>query len=139
MHVHEFKKMLSGVFFNYLPLRPFTRCVAPPTPIRPLLQKLRPPPGTPLIWIKNRKKDGFTWLRYRVINYNCKKRTLYCRATIGLREVRNQFPISIIVTVLPCIILVNPMDDPLCLVKIGLDMEKKQKSLILVIFDEYLA
>ena len=49
--------------------------------------------------------------RYRVINCNCNKRALYCKATIGFREVHNQFPISNIVTVFPCISLIYPMDD----------------------------
>ena len=74
-----------------------------------------------------------------VIIYNCNKRTLYYRASIGFRKVHNQFPISNIVTVLPCIGLVNPMDDLICLVKVGLNMEKTQKSLILTSFDGYLA
>ena len=76
---------------------------------------------------------------YRVINCNCNKRTFYCRATIKFSEVHNQFPISNIVTVLPCIGLVNPMDDLICLVKVGLNMEKTQKSLILFSIDGYLA
>ena len=76
---------------------------------------------------------------YRVIICNCNKRTLYCRATIGFGEVRNQFPISNIVTVLPCISFINPMDDLTCLVKVGLNREKNQKSLISASFDEYLA
>ena len=76
---------------------------------------------------------------YRVINCNCNKRALYCRATIGFREVHNQFPITDIVTVLPCIGLVNPMDDLICLVKVGLNIEKTQKSLILASFDGYIA
>ena len=82
---------------------------------------------------------GMKHPEYRVINCNCNKRTFYCRATIGFREVHNQFPISNIVTVLPCIGLVNPMDDLICLVKVGLNMEKTQKSLILASFDGYLA
>ena len=51
----------------------------------------------------------------------------------------NLFPISNIVTVLPCINFINPMDDLICLVKVGLNMEKTQKSLILASFDGYLA
>ena len=76
---------------------------------------------------------------YRVIDCNCNKRALYCRAAIGFREVHNQLPISNIVTVLPCIGLVNPMDDLTCLVKVGPNMEKTQISLILASFDVYLA
>ena len=78
-------------------------------------------------------------MQYPVINCSCNKLSLYCRATFGFREVHNQFPISNIVTVLHCIGLVNPMDDLICLVKVGLNMEKTQKSLILASFDGYLA
>ena len=78
-------------------------------------------------------RDARTHLNscYRVINCNCNKRALYCRATIGFKEVRNQFPISNIVTVLPCISLINPMDDLICLVKVVLNREKIQQSRIL--------
>ena len=76
---------------------------------------------------------------YRVINCNCNTLSLYCRATIGFREVHNQFPVSNIVTVLPCISVVYPIDYLICLVKVGLNRKKRQKSLILASFDGYLA
>ena len=82
--------------------------------------------------------DEHTNITYRVINCNCIKRTLYCRATIGFREVHNQFPVSNIAMVLPCISLVNPIHDLICLVKVGFNREKNQKSLILATFDGYL-
>ena len=55
------------------------------------------------------------------------------------REVHTQFPISNIVTVLPCLSLINPMDDFICLVKVGVNMEKTQKKLFLASFEGYLA
>ena len=50
----------------------------------------------------------------------------------------NQFSISNKVTILPYINLIDPMDDLMCLVKVGLNMEKTRKSLILASFDGYL-
>ena len=68
---------------------------------------------------------------YCVINCNCNRRTLYCRATIGFRVVHNQFPISNIVMVLPCTCLIIPMDDLVCLLKVRHNRGKNQKPLIL--------
>ena len=54
-------------------------------------------------------------------------------------KVRNQFPIKDIVTVLLCISFVHSIVDLTCLVKLGLNREKTNKSLILARFDGYLA